>query len=141
MSWPVAGTLMIEPTESKTKGEIDRFCDAMLAIRDKIRAIEEGRMDRADNPLKNAPHTVEDLIGPWKRPYSREAACFPAGAFRVDKCWPPVNRVDNAYGDRNLVCACPPVESYVRAAEQVSLTKLPITASARCGGDIAAGVL
>ncbi len=105
MSWPVAGTLMIEPTESETKGEIDRFCDAMLAIRDEIRAIEEGRMDRADNPLKNAPHTVEDLIGAWERPYSREAACFPAGAFRVDKYWPPVNRVDNAYGDRNLVCA------------------------------------
>ncbi len=117
MSWPVAGTLMIEPTESETKGEIDRFCDAMLAIREEIRAIEEGRMDRADNPLKNAPHTVEDLIGPWERPYSREAACFPAGAFRVDKYWPPVNRVDNAYGDRNLVCACPPVESYVKAAE------------------------
>ncbi len=117
MSWPVAGTLMIEPTESETKGEIDRFCDAMLAIRDEIRAIEEGRMDRADNPLKNAPHTVEDLIGAWERPYSREAACFPAGAFRVDKYWPPVNRVDNAYGDRNLVCACPPVESYMKAAE------------------------
>ena len=74
-------------------------------------------MDAKNNPLKNAPHTVEDLIGEWTRPYSREAACFPAGAFRVDKYWPPVNRVDNVYGDRNLVCACPPMEAYVKAAE------------------------
>jgi glycine dehydrogenase len=117
MSWPVAGTLMIEPTESETKAELDRFCDALLAIRDEIRAIEEGRMDRTSNPLKNAPHTVEDLVGEWNRPYSRDAACFPAGAFRVDKYWPPVNRVDNVYGDRNLVCSCPPLESYVKAAE------------------------
>ena len=117
MSWPVAGTLMIEPTESETKAEIDRFCSAMLAIRDEARVIEEGRMDRKNNPLKNAPHTVEDLVGPWDRPYSREAACFPPGAFRVDKYWPPVNRVDNVYGDRNLVCSCPPLESYRDAAE------------------------
>nr|USU31395.1 aminomethyl-transferring glycine dehydrogenase [Methylobacterium sp. OTU13CASTA1] len=117
MSWPVAGTLMIEPTESETKGEIDRFCDAMLAIREEIRAIEEGRIDRADNPLKHAPHTVRDLIGPWERPYSREAACFPTGSLGMDKYWPPINRVDNAYGDRNLVCSCPPVEAYGEAAE------------------------
>ncbi|CAO4182698.1 aminomethyl-transferring glycine dehydrogenase [Methylorubrum populi] len=117
MSWPVAGTLMIEPTESETKAEIDRFCDAMLAIREEIRAIEEGRIDKADNPLKNAPHTVQDLIGAWERPYSREAACFPTGSFRMDKYWPPVNRVDNAYGDRNLVCSCPPPEAYGEAAE------------------------
>jgi glycine dehydrogenase len=117
MSWPVAGTLMIEPTESETKAEIDRFCDAMLAIREEIRAIEEGRMDRANNPLKNAPHTVQDLIGAWERPYSREAACFPSGSLRMDKYWPPVNRVDNAYGDRNLVCSCPPPEAYGEAAE------------------------
>ncbi|KQO52594.1 aminomethyl-transferring glycine dehydrogenase [Methylobacterium sp. Leaf85] len=117
MSWPVAGTLMIEPTESETKGEIDRFCDAMLAIREEIRAIEEGRMDKANNPLKHAPHTVADLIGPWERPYSREAACFPSGSLRMDKYWPPINRVDNAYGDRNLVCSCPPVDAYSEAAE------------------------
>ncbi len=117
MSWPVAGTLMIEPTESETKAELDRFCEAMLAIREEARAIEDGRADKENNALKNAPHTVEDLIGEWNRPYSREAACFPAGAFRVDKYWPPVNRVDNVYGDRNLVCACPPMESYVKAAE------------------------
>ena len=117
MSWPVAGTLMIEPTESETKAELDRFCDALIAIREEIRAIEGGAMDRDNNPLKNAPHTVEDLVGEWNRPYSRDAACFPAGAFRVDKYWPPVNRVDNVYGDRNLVCSCPPLESYVKAAE------------------------
>ena len=117
MSWPVAGTLMIEPTESETKAEIDRFCNAMLAIREEARAIEEGRIDRLNNPLKNAPHTVEDLVGTWNRPYSREAACFPPGAFRVDKYWPPVNRVDNVYGDRNLVCSCPSIEAYNDAAE------------------------
>ena len=117
MSWPVAGTLMVEPTESETKAEIDRFCDAMLAIREEARAIAAGTMDRTNNPLKNAPHTVEDLIGEWSRPYTREAACFPRGAFRVDKYWPPVNRVDNVYGDRNLVCSCPPLQSYAEAAE------------------------
>ncbi|SMC81824.1 aminomethyl-transferring glycine dehydrogenase [Rhizobium sp. RU36D] len=117
MSWPVAGTLMIEPTESETKAEIDRFCEAMLAIREEARAIEEGRADKTNNPLKNAPHTVEDLVGNWDRPYSREQACYPPGAFRVDKYWSPVNRVDNVYGDRNLVCTCPPMSEYAEAAE------------------------
>ncbi|MDU8909935.1 aminomethyl-transferring glycine dehydrogenase [Aestuariicoccus sp. MJ-SS9] len=117
MSWPVAGTLMVEPTESETKAELDRFCDAMLAIREEIRAIEEGRMDREVNPLKMAPHTMEDLVRDWDRPYSREQGCFPPGAFRVDKYWPPVNRVDNAYGDRHLVCTCPPMSDYAEAAE------------------------
>ncbi|WP_238371022.1 aminomethyl-transferring glycine dehydrogenase [Heliomarina baculiformis] len=117
MSWPVAGTLMIEPTESETKAELDRFCDAMLAIREEIRAIEEEKIDRENNPLKNAPHTMEDLVRDWDRPYSREQGCFPPGAFRVDKYWPPVNRVDNVYGDRNLVCSCPPMEDYAEAAE------------------------
>ncbi len=117
MSWPVAGTLMVEPTESETKAELDRFCDAMLAIRDEIRAIEAGEMDREVNPLKLAPHTMEDLVRDWDRPYSREQGCFPKGAFRVDKYWPPVNRVDNAYGDRHLVCTCPPMEDYAEAAE------------------------
>ena len=117
MSWPVAGTLMIEPTESETKAELDRFCEAMLSIREEVRQIEEGKIDRENNPLKNAPHTVEDLIGEWDRPYSREEGCYPAGAFRVDKYWPPVNRVDNAWGDRHLVCTCPPLEAYQEAAE------------------------
>ncbi|QIE45568.1 aminomethyl-transferring glycine dehydrogenase [Pseudohalocynthiibacter aestuariivivens] len=117
MSWPVSGTLMIEPTESETKAELDRFCDAMLAIREEIRAIEEGKIDAENNPLKNAPHTMEDLVTDWDRPYSREQGCFPPGAFRVDKYWPPVNRVDNVHGDRHLICTCPPLEDYAEAAE------------------------
>ena len=117
MSWPVAGTLMVEPTESETKAELDRFCDAMICIRKEISDIEEGRLDMENNPLKNAPHTVEDLVGDWDRPYSREQGCFPVGAFRVDKYWPPVNRVDNVYGDRNLICTCPPMSEYSEAAE------------------------
>ncbi|TCL08426.1 glycine dehydrogenase [Shimia isoporae] len=117
MSWPVAGTLMIEPTESETKAELDRFCEAMLAIREEIRAVEEGEIDAENNPLKNAPHTMQDLVKDWDRPYSREQGCFPPGSFKVDKYWPPVGRVDNAYGDRNLVCICPPMEDYAEAAE------------------------
>src|SRR3989475_9078792 len=117
VSWPVPGTLMIEPTESESKAELDRFCEAMIALRGESHEIVEGRVPRDTNALKNAPHTVEDLVGEWDRPYSREAACFPAGAFRVDKYWPPVNRVDNVYGDRNLVCACPSMDMYVKAAE------------------------
>ncbi|MCF2869523.1 aminomethyl-transferring glycine dehydrogenase [Octadecabacter sp. G9-8] len=117
MSWPVAGTLMIEPTESETKAELDRFCDAMLAIRAEIAEIENGTVDGENNPLKNAPHTMEDLVKNWDRPYSREVGCFPPGAFRVDKYWPPVNRVDNVWGDRNLTCTCPPMDDYLEAAE------------------------
>ena len=112
MSFPVAGTLMIEPTESEPKAELDRFCDAMLAIRAEIAEIENGSADPQNNALKNAPHTMEDLVKDWDRPYSREAGCFPAGAFRVDKYWPAVNRVDNVWGDRNLTCTCPPMEAY-----------------------------
>ncbi len=112
MSWPVAGTLMVEPTESETKAELDRFCEAMLAIRAEIAAVEKGEMDAENNPLKNAPHTVQDLVADWDRPYSREQGCFPPGSFRVDKYWPPVGRVDNVYGDRHLVCTCPPLEAY-----------------------------
>ncbi|HWU86153.1 MAG TPA: aminomethyl-transferring glycine dehydrogenase, partial [Kofleriaceae bacterium] len=113
MSFPVPGTLMVEPTESESKAEIDRFCDAMIAIRAEIAAIESGAMDRANNPLKNAPHTAAAVAGTeWDRPYSREQAAFPAPWLRAHKYWPPVARVDNAYGDRNLVCACPPMEDY-----------------------------
>lgn len=117
MSWPVAGTLMVEPTESETKAEIDRFCDAMLAIRAEIAAVEAGRLTIEQSPLRHAPHTMEDLIRDWDRAYSREQGCFPPGAFRVDKYWPPVNRVDNVHGDRHLICTCPPLESYQEAAE------------------------
>jgi glycine dehydrogenase len=113
MSFPVPGTLMVEPTESESKAELDRFCEAMIAIRAEIAAIESGAMDRANNPLKNAPHTAAAVTGTeWDRPYSREQAAFPAPWLRIHKYWPPIARVDNAYGDRNLVCACPPIEAY-----------------------------
>jgi glycine dehydrogenase len=113
MSFPVPGTLMVEPTESESKAELDRFCEAMIAIRAEIAAIESGQMDRANNPLKNAPHTAAAVAGTeWDRPYTREQAAFPAPWLRVHKYWPPVGRVDNAYGDRNLVCACPPIDAY-----------------------------
>ncbi len=117
MSWPVAGTLMVEPTESETKAEIDRFITSLLAIREEIRAVEAGEISAEDSPLRHAPHTVAALVGEWDRKYSREAGCFPPGAFRVDKYWPPVGRVDNVYGDRNLICTCPPLEAYAEAAE------------------------
>jgi glycine dehydrogenase len=117
MSWPVAGTLMVEPTESETKAEIDRFITALMAIREEIRAVEKGEISSEDSPLRHAPHTVEDLVADWTRKYPREQGCFPPGAFRVDKYWPPVGRVDNVHGDRNLICICPPVESYAQAAE------------------------
>jgi glycine dehydrogenase len=117
MSWPVSGTLMVEPTESETKAEIDRFVTALLAIRAEIGAVEKGEIAAEDSPLRHAPHTVNDLVADWDRAYSREAGCFPPGAFRVDKYWPPVGRVDNVFGDRNLICTCPPLESYLEAAE------------------------
>ena len=117
MSWPVSGTLMVEPTESETKAEIDRFITALLAIRAEIRAVEQGEISAEDSPLRHAPHTVEDLVADWTRAYPREQGCFPPGAFRVDKYWPPVGRVDNVHGDRNLICTCPPLESYLEAAE------------------------
>jgi glycine dehydrogenase len=113
MSFPVAGTLMIEPTESESKAELDRFVDAMLAIREEIRAIEDGRMDRHDNPLKNAPHTAAALLTPeWKHGYSREQAAYPVASVKLNKIWPSVARADNVYGDRNLFCACVPVAEH-----------------------------
>jgi glycine dehydrogenase len=118
MSFPVPGTLMIEPTESESKAEIDRFCDAMIAIRGEIAAIEGGRFEIEASPLRHAPHTVHDIADDdWKRAYSRAEGCFPDGVSRTDKYWSPVGRVDNAYGDRNLVCSCPPVADYAQAAE------------------------
>ena len=112
MSFPVAGTLMIEPTESESKQELDRFCDAMIAIREEIRALEAGTLDPQDNPLKNAPHTARELAREWTHPYSREQAVFPLPSLVDGKYWPPVARIDNVYGDRNLVCSCPPIEAY-----------------------------
>jgi glycine dehydrogenase len=113
VSFPVAGTLMIEPTESESKIELDRFCDAMIAIREEIRDIESGVLDKKDNPLKNAPHTMEAVISDsWSHGYSRERAAFPVPSTRVHKFWPAVGRVESAFGDRNLVCSCPPIEEY-----------------------------
>ncbi|HEY1921176.1 MAG TPA: hypothetical protein VGG44_00305, partial [Tepidisphaeraceae bacterium] len=113
MSWPEPGTLMIEPTESESKSELDRFCDAMIAIRQEIRDIEEGKANREDNLLKGAPHTAAAIASDdWQHPYSREKAAFPAPWTRQFKFWPAVGRIDNPYGDRNLICACPPVSEY-----------------------------
>ncbi|WP_341963408.1 aminomethyl-transferring glycine dehydrogenase [Pseudomonas sp. RC10] len=112
MSFPVAGTLMVEPTESESLEELDRFCEAMICIREEIRAVENGGLDPHDNPLRNAPHTAAELIREWPHCYSRELAVYPLPSLRDSKYWPPVGRVDNVYGDRNLACACPPLSSY-----------------------------
>lgn len=112
MSWPVIGTLMIEPTESESKIEIDRFCEAMIQIRNEITAIENGKMDKENNSLRNAPHTADDLVSDWQRPYGREEAFFPLPWVREKKFWVSANRVDNAYGDKNIMCSCPPLTDY-----------------------------
>ncbi len=113
VSWPVPGTVMVEPTESESKEELDRFCAAMIAIRDEARSIERGELPLEGSPLRHAPHPAEDLLAPsWDRPYSREAAAYPAPWTRESKYWPPVSRIDNAWGDRNLVCTCPPIAEY-----------------------------
>jgi glycine dehydrogenase len=107
MSFPVSGTLMVEPTESEPLAELDRFCEAMIAIRREIDEVAAGAVDVADSVLRHAPHTAEDIVGSWERPYSRERAVFPVPELRRDKYWPPVGRIDGAYGDRHLVCSCP----------------------------------
>ena len=112
-SWPVPGTLMIEPTESEDKAELDRFCDAMIAIREEIAAIERGEVAVEESALKGAPHTMEMVLGDnWDRAYSREHAAFPMPYVKANKFWPTCGRVDNVYGDRNLVCTCPPLSAY-----------------------------
>ena len=114
MSFPVAGTLMIEPTESESRAELDRFCDAMIAIRAEIAAVESGQLPRDDNPLRNAPHTAQDVTATeWERAYPREQAAYPLAWVREGKFWPSVGRIDNAWGDRNLICTCPPMDEYV----------------------------
>ena len=115
MSWPVAGTLMIEPTESEPKAELDRFCDAMLNIREEIAKVESGIWSREDNPLKNSPHTLDDLMDEWVHPYTKAEAVYPDPALKHNKYWSSVNRIDNVYGDRNVVCSCPPPEAYENA--------------------------
>ena len=114
MSWPVPGTMMIEPTESESKEELDRFCEAMISIRNEINNVVEGNIDKKNNPLKNAPHTAEySLSEKWDHPYSRKDACFPGKWQKEYKYWPSVSRIDNAFGDRNLICSCPPIEEYL----------------------------
>jgi glycine dehydrogenase len=128
MSFPVAGTLMVEPTESESKAELDRFCAAMIAIRGEIRSIEQGRFPRENNPLKNAPHTALDVADEeWQRPYSRAQACFPLERLHNDKYWSPVNRVDNVYGDRNVICSCPPLAE-LEDAHSVEEDDIKVTA-------------
>jgi glycine dehydrogenase len=121
VSFPVAGTLMIEPTESEPKAELDRFCEAMIAIREEAREVELGMMDREDNPLKHAPHTARVVTADaWDRAYSRERAAFPAPWVRDHKFWPAVSRVESAYGDRNLVCACLPTDAYAEVVAEAT---------------------
>jgi glycine dehydrogenase len=116
MSFPVPGTIMIEPTESEDKAELDRFCDALLNIRTEIKAIEEGRADKNDNPLKNAPHTQAVVTADeWKHAYSRQEAAYPLYYVTLNKFWPSVARVNNTHGDRNLICTCEPVSSFAEA--------------------------
>jgi glycine dehydrogenase len=113
ISFPVAGTMMIEPTESESREELDRFVDALIAIRGEIAAVERGELDRADNPLKNAPHTAEHVTADaWTHPYARSTAAFPTPWTKQSKFWPPVRRVNDVHGDRNVVCTCPPIEAY-----------------------------
>jgi glycine dehydrogenase len=113
ISWPVPGTIMVEPTESEPLAELDRFCEAMIGIHAEIQAIESGQTDRQNNLLKQSPHTADMIaVEKWERPYSREQACFPVPSLRDHKFWPPVGRIDNVYGDRNLVCTCAGMEAY-----------------------------
>jgi glycine dehydrogenase len=116
LSFPVAGTIMIEPTESEDKAELDRFCDAMLAIREEIRAVEEGKADKQHNILKNAPHTQFVITADeWSFAYSRQQAAYPLEYVKANKFWPSISRVNNTYGDRNLICTCEPVSAYAEA--------------------------
>ena len=114
MSWPVGGTIMIEPTESEDKAELDRFCEALISIRAEISEIESGKMDREDNVLKNSPHTIQEVMAEeWTHPYSRAKAVYPVKGLKNDKFWPTTSRLNDTYGDRNLVCSCPPIETFM----------------------------
>ena len=121
LSFPVAGTLMVEPTESESLHELDRFIDAMIQIRDEIRAVEDGRLDREDNPLKHAPHTATQVAASeWTHAYPRELAAFPLPTLKLQKYWPPVARVDNVYGDKNVFCSCVPINAFAGDIEAFS---------------------
>lgn len=122
MSWPVAGTLMLEPTESESKAELDRYIDALRAIREEARAIASGSVPLEASALRNAPHTASDLLrSDWARPYAREQGAFPLPWVKARKYWPPVRRIDNVHGDRNVVCACLPVDAYAEASGETAL--------------------
>ena len=115
ISWPVPGTMMIEPTESEGKGELDRFCDALIAIYHEAREISSGTADSEDNVLKNSPHTAEEVLSDkWSHPYTREKAVYPLPYVKINKFWPPVGRINNPYGDKNLACICPPVDAHAK---------------------------
>ena len=117
MSWPVPGTMMIEPTESESFSEINRFCDSLVKIKEEINKVKSGEFDKDDNPLKNAPHThVELAANEWKHKYDRESAAYPSAILKSYKYWPPVARVDNVYGDKNLFCSCPSMDKYKDSA-------------------------
>ena len=119
LSFPVAGTIMIEPTESENKEELDRFCDALISINEEIKALEEGKSDKSDNVLKNSPHTLQAVTADeWKHSYTRQQAAFPLNYLKLNKFWPSVSRVNNTYGDRNLICICEPVENYMEVTEE-----------------------
>ena len=119
MSFPVPGTLMIEPTESESKAELDRFCDAMIQIRKEVQAVEDGTWDAEDNPLKNAPHTAFAIASDnWNHSYSRQIAAYPVASLKQQKYFTPVGRIDQVYGDRNIVCSCPPIEEYAESADR-----------------------
>jgi glycine dehydrogenase len=114
VAFPVVNTLMVEPTESEPKAELDRFCEAMITIRKEIREIEEGKYSKTDNVIKNAPHTCKMVVNDdWSKPYNRQKAAYPLNWVRDNKFWPSVGKIDNAYGDRNLVCSCAPIEAYM----------------------------
>jgi glycine dehydrogenase len=122
MSWPVAGTLMLEPTESESKAELDRYIDALRAIREEARAIASGNVPLEQSALRNAPHTASDLLrSDWARPYGRDQGAFPLSWVKARKYWPPVRRIDNVHGDRNVVCACLPVDAYAEASGETAL--------------------
>ena len=117
MSWPVPGTMMIEPTESESLSEINRFCDSLIKIKEEINKVKNGQFDKTDNPLKNSPHThVELTANEWKHKYDRETAAYPSATLKSYKYWPPVARVDNVYGDKNLFCSCPSMDEYKETA-------------------------
>ena len=121
MSWPVAGTIMVEPTESEDKAELDRFCDALISIRAEIAQIEQGVMPKDNNLLKNAPHTAAVVMADeWTRPYARTAAAYPVPGLRQDKFWPTTSRVNDTYGDRNLICSCPPLEVFLEEEDKIA---------------------